>query len=143
MPSKLFPNLSYSNSKKQTKPKKFQTKNELIRNYLIIFGVVTVIVTVILGYFKIPLSPILVVVTAANLGAFLLMGLDKTYSQSENVTRIPELFFYMISLIGGSIGVILGSQVFRHKTLKISFLMWPIMILVIQVMIVMYVVFKG
>jgi len=143
MPSKLFPNLSYANSKKSFNPKKFQTKNELIRNYLIIFGIIIIAVVVVLEYLKIPLSPILLIVIASNFGAFLLMGLDKTLSQTENATRIPELLFYLISLIGGSIGVIIGSQVFHHKTLKISFLMWPIIIFVFQLVIVLMLLFKG
>jgi uncharacterized membrane protein YsdA (DUF1294 family) len=48
------------------------------------------------------------------------MGLDKL-SARANSSRIPELWFFIVSLGGGVVGVVLGMFVFHHKTSKRSF----------------------
>lgn len=48
------------------------------------------------------------------------MGFDKM-SAKVNFERVPEIWFFLISLAGGFVGVVLGMFVFRHKTGKMSF----------------------
>ena len=48
------------------------------------------------------------------------MGLDKLGAKA-NSSRIPELWFSMITLAGGVAGVVLGMFAFHHKTSKRSF----------------------
>jgi uncharacterized membrane protein YsdA (DUF1294 family) len=48
------------------------------------------------------------------------MGFDKM-SAKVNSERVPEMWFLLISLAGGFLGVVLGMFVFRHKTRKASF----------------------
>jgi uncharacterized membrane protein YsdA (DUF1294 family) len=48
------------------------------------------------------------------------MGFDKM-SAEVNSERVPEMWFFLISLAGGFVGVILGMFAFRHKTRKMSF----------------------
>jgi uncharacterized membrane protein YsdA (DUF1294 family) len=48
------------------------------------------------------------------------MGFDKM-SAHVNSERVPEMWFFLISLAGGFVGVILGMFAFRHKTRKMSF----------------------
>ena len=55
-----------------------------------------------------------------NIGSFLLMGFDKMFAKLES-DRIPEMFFFLLSLAAGVIGVVLGMLVFHHKTRKTSF----------------------
>ncbi|MEM2613679.1 MAG: DUF1294 domain-containing protein [Nitrososphaerota archaeon] len=55
-----------------------------------------------------------------NIAGFILMGVDKA-SAIEGETRIPEKWFFTISLIGGPFGVFLGMLVFHHKTRKTYF----------------------
>jgi uncharacterized membrane protein YsdA (DUF1294 family) len=55
-----------------------------------------------------------------NVGSLLLMGFDKM-SARANFERVPEAWFFLISLAGGFVGVILGMLAFRHKTRKASF----------------------
>ena len=55
-----------------------------------------------------------------NAGSLVLMGFDKM-SASVNSQRIPEVWFFLISLAGGFVGVIIGMFAFRHKTRKLSF----------------------
>ncbi len=57
----------------------------------------------------------------AGLSGFILMGIDKARA-AEGGWRIPEMTFFTLAFIGGAFGVLLGSSVFRHKTLKASFM---------------------
>ena len=59
---------------------------------------------------------LLIYLFAANLTAFFLMRWDKTLSKTPCARRIPENVLFLSAMIGGSIGAILGMQVFRHKT---------------------------
>lgn len=51
--------------------------------------------------------------------AFVLMGYDKRIAGSSS-TRVPELVLWGVALSGGSLGMFLGIQLFRHKTKKAS-----------------------
>lgn len=50
-----------------------------------------------------------------NLTGFILMGADKRKARLGN-WRIPEKAFFIVSIIGGSLGSWAGMYVFRHKT---------------------------
>lgn len=50
-----------------------------------------------------------------NAAAFLLMLIDKQKAKREK-WRIPEKTLLGAALLGGSIGAILGMNLFRHKT---------------------------
>jgi len=50
-----------------------------------------------------------------NAAAFLLMLADKRKAK-KNAWRIPEAPLMGIAAIGGSLGALLGMQLFRHKT---------------------------
>lgn len=50
-----------------------------------------------------------------NLIAFALMGIDKKRAIRKD-WRIPERTLFLSAILGGSLGAILGMQVFRHKT---------------------------
>ena len=55
-----------------------------------------------------------------NILAFILYGLDKQKAVRKQ-WRIPEVQLLGIAVIGGSIGAILGMQLFHHKTRKWKF----------------------
>lgn len=50
-----------------------------------------------------------------NLAGFASMGLDKKKA-IRHEWRIPETTLFLIALLGGSLGSIVGMQLFRHKT---------------------------
>ena len=50
-----------------------------------------------------------------NIIAFALMGIDK-HKAKTGAWRIPEKTLFLSSIIGGSIGAIMGMYTFRHKT---------------------------
>ena len=55
-----------------------------------------------------------------NLDAFLIMRADKRRAQ-RGKRRIPEATLFLVAVLGGSPGVMLGMRVYRHKTLHASF----------------------
>ncbi len=58
---------------------------------------------------------ILLWVGLASLLDFILMGTDK-WKAKRNRWRVPEKTFFLVALLGGSSGAILGMYAFRHKT---------------------------
>lgn len=61
------------------------------------------------------LDMILIYFVVINIVGFVIMGIDKAKAKA-NAWRIPEKTLLFIALIGGSIGVWLGMEIFRHKT---------------------------
>ena len=57
---------------------------------------------------------------AVNLLLFVLMGVDKAKAK-RGARRVPEATLFFLSVIGGSLGGILGMAAFHHKTLHKSF----------------------
>jgi len=78
---------------------------------------------------------------AINLIGFLAMGIDK-FKAKKNMWRTKEKTLFTIAMVGGSIGTIVGMYVFRHKTKHNSFVYGMPIILVAQICIVYYALFK-
>ena len=55
-----------------------------------------------------------------NAQGLLIMLVDK-HRAIEGIRRIPERGIWLTAIIGGSLGCLLGSRLFRHKTKKGSF----------------------
>ena len=55
-----------------------------------------------------------------NFASMSCIGLDKSLSRSPAL-RMPEVLFFVLALLGGSPGMLLGMHVFRHKTRKAAF----------------------
>jgi uncharacterized membrane protein YsdA (DUF1294 family) len=72
-----------------------------------------------------------------NVLAFLLMGIDKRKAQ-KGTWRIPERTLFLSALLGGSLGAILGMQVFRHKTRHRSFVIGMPAILIAQLLLSLF-----
>lgn len=66
-----------------------------------------------------------------NFIGFFSMGLDK-HKARKKLWRIPEKTLFLIAFLGGSLGSILGMQVFRHKTRHTSFRLGMPAILLLQ-----------
>lgn len=75
-----------------------------------------------------------------NFVGFLIMGYDKFKAQSRG-WRVPEKSIFMISLVGGAIGVFLGMKVFRHKTRNYSFNIGIPLLIALNAGIIYYIVF--
>ena len=58
---------------------------------------------------------LLIYIGIINLAGFILMGVDKKKA-IRNAWRIPEARLFLLALLGGSLGCMLGMKTFRHKT---------------------------
>lgn len=66
------------------------------------------------------LKVIVILLFMFNLYTFFLMGYDKKIAGSGK-KRIPESRFFQLAIWGGSLGILIGISVWRHKTKKLSF----------------------
>lgn len=83
-----------------------------------------VVISIIAGYLAL-----------MNLIGFAMMGIDK-HKAVKKLWRIPEYTFFVIALIGGSIGTIIGMRMFHHKTRHWYFVYGLPLILILQVALV-------
>ncbi|MEG1481217.1 DUF1294 domain-containing protein [Clostridium sp.] len=67
-----------------------------------------------------------------NIVGFISMFIDKEKAKRHK-WRIPENTLMFIALIGGSVGSILGMEVFRHKTKHMKFKLGLPVILIVQI----------
>lgn len=70
-----------------------------------------------------------------NLTGFLIMFIDKSRAIHKE-WRIPEKNLIGISIIGGSVGMLLGMSMFRHKTKHKKFTIGIPFILIVQVILI-------
>ena len=75
------------------------------------------------------MKDILLLLIVVNLVSFALYGLDKLKAK-KGLWRIRESTLLLIAALGGSLGALLGMEVFRHKTKHWSFkLLVPLFLL--------------
>ncbi|WP_212567934.1 DUF1294 domain-containing protein [Bacillus alkalicellulosilyticus] len=67
-----------------------------------------------------------------NVVALAIMGYDKQCAKLRK-SRVSERTLFSLAMIGGSIGILLGMRVFRHKTKKPSFQFGIPAILLLQI----------
>ncbi|NFG25343.1 DUF1294 domain-containing protein [Clostridium botulinum] len=80
---------------------------------------------------------VLIYLLFINFIGFSIMLVDKKRAIHKE-WRVPEKTLIGISIIGGSIGMILGMFTFRHKTKHLKFLLGIPVIIIIQFYIVIY-----
>lgn len=76
-----------------------------------------------------------------NTAGFLAMGVDKRRSKSRRKWRISEAAMFTVALFGGTLGIIGGMYLFRHKTQKPAFQYGMPVILVLQILTALIVLF--
>jgi len=67
-----------------------------------------------------------------NLIALLLYCVDKKRAIKRKY-RIPEKYLFLVAIVGGSVGSILGIYLFRHKTKRYNFTLGIPLLLVMQI----------
>ena len=67
---------------------------------------------------------LLVWMAAINLVTFAVYGIDKAKAK-RGAWRVPEKTLFLLPLLGGSLGALLGMRVFHHKT-KHWYFVWGI-----------------
>ncbi|MBQ6655330.1 MAG: DUF1294 domain-containing protein [Erysipelotrichaceae bacterium] len=76
-----------------------------------------------------------------NIAALIIMAVDKVKAR-KNRWRISERTLFLLAMAGGSIGVLAGMKMFRHKTRHLSFTIGIPAILIAQLLIV-YLISRG
>ena len=74
-----------------------------------------------------------------NLITFFVFGVDKWKAKRkerhETTRRVQEKTLFLLSILGGSVGALLGMRVFHHKTLHKTFRFGIPIILLLQILI--------
>lgn len=76
-----------------------------------------------------------------NLLGLILMGADKSRAK-RNQWRVPEKTFFLLALLGGSVGCWAGMYIFRHKTRHWYFVVGMPLILIAQILIFFWLKFR-
>ena len=72
-----------------------------------------------------------------SLVSFLVMGSDKRRAK-QGARRVPEARLFLLALLGGGVGGLLGMYVFRHKTRHLQFALGFPLIAAVQVLAALY-----
>lgn len=83
----------------------------------------------------VPIALPYALLAATTMAAFALFGFDK-FQAIQKGERVPEKMLYLATFLGGSIGSLLGMNLFRHKTSKTSFQFVVILLILVQIGIV-------
>lgn len=85
---------------------------------------------------------IFLLLAAVNLLAFVLYGVDKLKAK-KGAWRIPEATLLLVAFLGGSLGALLGMEVFRHKTKHAKFRILVPLFLILHIALAVYMVKRG
>lgn len=67
-----------------------------------------------------------------NLVGLLIMKVDKRRAQQRK-WRVPERYIWLISLLGGALGTLIGMHYYRHKTKHLQFRIGLPLIIIIYI----------
>lgn len=77
-----------------------------------------------------------------NIYTFYLIYLDKQRAKHRK-WRVPERKFFILSILGGSIGTLMSMKLYRHKTKHWYFKYGIPLIIVIQMIAAYYIIFGN
>lgn len=72
-----------------------------------------------------------------SLVSFLVMGSDKRRAK-RGARRVPEARLFLLALLGGGVGGLLGMYAFRHKTRHLHFALGFPLIAAVQILAALY-----
>lgn len=84
---------------------------------------------------------IILYAVAVNVVSFIVMGVDKRKA-IKRAWRIPESTLFVLAIIGGSLGSVIGMHLFHHKTRHWYFLYGMPVILALQIILILAVIFS-
>lgn len=88
------------------------------------------------------MKTILLILVVVNLFAFVLYGIDKAKAK-RGAWRIPEATLLLAAFLGGSLGALLGMELFRHKTKHAKFKILVPLFLILHIALGVYMVKSG
>ena len=81
---------------------------------------------------------LLVYLVIINAAGFSFMLIDKEKAK-RNLWRISEKTLLITATLGGSLGVLIGMRVFRHKTLHLKFSLGVPALLVLHIVVLIFI----
>lgn len=84
------------------------------------------------------LKIVLIYLLIMTLATFVLCGIDK-FAAKKQMRRVPEKTFFLLSALGGSIGMFAGMLTFRHKTQHWYFKFGIPAIIIAQVILILFI----
>ncbi len=85
---------------------------------------------------------LLAVLLLVNVLAFALYGIDKLKAK-KGAWRIPESTLLLVAFLGGSLGALLGMELFRHKTKHAKFKVLVPLFLILHIALGVYIFKSG
>ena len=80
---------------------------------------------------------IIIYFVVVNFLSILMFFIDKKKAE-KNLWRISEKALILVSILGGSVGALIGMYTFRHKTKKLKFTVGIPVILILQIVRIIY-----
>ncbi len=80
---------------------------------------------------------IIIYFVVVNFLSILMFFIDKKKAE-KNLWRISEKALILVSILGGSVGALIGMYTFRHKTKKLKFTVGIPVILILQIVLIIY-----
>lgn len=74
--------------------------------------------------------------------SFLIFATDK-FQAKNNRSRIPENILLITTFLGGTLGLVLGMIIFRHKTSKRNFLIKFFLVVAVQIILIILLIRKS
>ena len=84
---------------------------------------------------------VLVYMLVMSIAGFISMGVDKRRA-AKGKWRVSEAALFVIALIGGALGSVIGMRVFRHKTKHWYFVVFMPLIMIIQIALIVFLFIK-
>ena len=81
---------------------------------------------------EITISTLFTVIGSMSFLLFAMMGIDKSLAK-RGAWRVPEKTLFLLALLGGALGGIIGMYFFRHKTRHTSFKAGLPMLLIVNI----------
>lgn len=81
---------------------------------------------------EITISTLFTIIGGMSFLLFAMMGIDKALAK-RGAWRVPEKTLFLLALLGGALGGIIGMYFFRHKTRHASFKAGLPMMLIVNI----------
>ena len=80
---------------------------------------------------------IIIYFVVVNFLSILMFFIDKKKAEKK-LWRISEKALILVSILGGSVGALIGMYTFKHKTKKLKFTVGIPVILILQIVLIIY-----
>ena len=87
-----------------------------------------------------PMGILTLYLVIINILNFAMFGADKWKAKHDR-RRVPERTLWLLTVLGGALGALIGMQVFRHKTQHRSFRWGVPLLLLVQIILLILLIY--